>query len=202
LPVDAAAVIDLLDALENLKNLPRTGWRMRGIRDGESIADHCHRMTTTAMILADALVELGANLDVERVMRIAILHEIAECRVGDIPFPALAHLPEQAKDAAEASAARELLTPLGELGERYCALWDEFERRETLESRVVRVADKLEMLVQAWEYERAGATNLDNFWQNAWNVRDFDAFPLAGELMDELRRRLEATRRPTPAGRD
>ena len=61
MPVDAAAVIDLLDALENLKNLPRTGWRMRGIRDGESIADHCHRMTTTAMILADALVELGAH---------------------------------------------------------------------------------------------------------------------------------------------
>ena len=53
---------------------------------------------------------------------------------------------------------------------------------------------------------RAGAADLDNFWQNAWNVRDFDAFPLAGEIMDELRRRLDATRqttgRPKPAERD
>jgi putative hydrolases of HD superfamily len=197
LPVDASSLIDFLDALETLKNLPRTGWRMRGIRDCESIADHCHRTTTTAMVLADALVERGVTLDVERVMRIAILHEIAESRVGDMPFPAFAYLPDGAKAEAESSAARDLLAPLGELGDRYYSVWDEFEQRETLESRVVRVADKLEMLVQAWEYERAGATNLDNFWQNVWNVRDFDAFPLAGELMDELRRRLEAMRNAT-----
>ncbi len=197
MPVDAASLIDLLDALETQKNLPRAGWRLRGIRDGESIADHCHRTTTAAMLLADVLVERGATLDVERVMRIAILHEIAECRVGDIPFPAQKYLPDGVKEEAEAAAARDLLGPLGTLGERYYELWDEFERRETPESRVVRVADKLEMLVQAWEYERAGAADLDNFWENAWNVRDFDAFPLAGELMDELRRRLAATREST-----
>ncbi|MEO2004682.1 MAG: HD family hydrolase [Candidatus Poribacteria bacterium] len=214
MPVSASSVIDLLDALETQKNLPRTGWRLRGIRDGESIADHCHRTTTTAMLLADVLVERGVTLDVERVLRIAILHEIAECRVGDIPYPAQKYLPDGAKEEAEAAAARDLLNPLGELGERYYDLWDEFEQRETTESRVVRVADKLEMMVQAWEYERAGATDLDNFWQNAWNVRDFDAFPLAGELMDELRRRLVATREakrhhavdlaaePAPGGRD
>jgi putative hydrolase of HD superfamily len=197
LPVEASDLIDFLDALETLKNLPRTGWLLRGIRDGESIADHCHRTTTTAMIIADTLVERGATLDVERVMRIAVLHEIAESRVGDIPYPAQRYLPENAKEEAEAAAARELLAPLGTLGDRYYDLWDEFERRETPESMVVRVADKLEMLVQAWEYERAGAADLDNFWQSAWNVRDFDAFPLAGEIMDELRRRLAATRQTT-----
>jgi len=197
LAVEASSLIDFLDTLETLKNLPRTGWRLRGIRDGESIADHCHRTTTAAMILADALVERGATLDVERVMRIAILHEVAEARVGDIPYPAQRYLPENAKDEAEAAAARDLLEPLGALGDRYYDLWDEFEQRATPESLVVRVADKLEMLVQAWEYERAGASDLDNFWKNAWNTRDFDAFPLAGELIDELRRRLTATRGTT-----
>ncbi|MBM3216505.1 HD family hydrolase [Candidatus Poribacteria bacterium] len=191
---DAARILDLLHSLEALKNLPRTGWRLRGIRDGESIADHCFRTSFAAMMLADALRGRGYDLDAERILRMALLHEIAEARIGDIPFPALAHLPESEKAAAEESAARYLLEPLGGLGDQYRDIWQEYEARETPESLVVRVADKLEMLLQAWEYERAGARGLEDFWRNVWNFRDVDAFPLVSELLDELRARLIATR--------
>ncbi|MDA1190679.1 MAG: HD family hydrolase [Candidatus Poribacteria bacterium] len=190
----ASAALDLLHALETLKNLPRTGWRLRGIRDGESLADHCFRTTFTAMLLADSLVKRGATLDTERVIRMATLHEIAETRIGDIPFPALKHIPEDVKDAAEADAAKTLLSPLGELGDDYLALWNEYEARQTPEAKVVRIADKLEMLLQAWEYESAGARGLDDFWRNSWNFTDFDAFPFVNDLMTDLRKRLDATR--------
>lgn len=190
----AAALLDLLHSLETLKNLPRAGWRLRGIRDGESVADHAFRTAFAAMLLADALNERGYALDTERVVRLALLHELAETCIGDIPYPALKHLPENAKTRAESDATVFLLSPLNAVGERYIALWREFESRESPESRVVRIADKLEMLLQAWEYERAGARGLDAFWTNAGNTCDFDAFPLVNELLADLRERLTKTR--------
>lgn len=193
-PPTATSLVDLLHSLETLKNLPRTGWRLRGIRDGESVADHAFRTAFAAMLLADALNERGYALDTERVMRMALLHEVAESCIGDIPYPALKHLSEETKAHAESDAAAFLLSPLNAVGERYIALWREFENRESPESRVVRVADKIEMLLQAWEYERAGARGLDAFWSNAWNTQDFDAFPLMQELLEDLRTRLNESR--------
>lgn len=194
-PPTPAALLELLDALETLKHLPRTGWLLRGVRDCESIADHCFRAAFTAMLLTDALRAQGVELNAERVLRMSLLHEIAECRLGDIPFAALAHLPDSAKSDAEASAATALLAPLGETGEAYKTLFEEFEARTTPESLVVRAADKLEMLVQAWEYERVGARNLDNYWENPWNVRDFDTFPFVKDFLRVLREKRDAARR-------
>jgi len=194
----ATALLDILDSLETLKNLPRAGWRLRGIRNGESVADHVFRAAFTAMLLADALNEQGYTLDTERVLRLALLHEIGEALIGDIPSVALPYLSEETKARAESRATEHLLAPLNALGERYLSLWREYESRESLESRVVRLADKIEMLLQAWEYERAGCRGLDSFWTNVWNTHDFDAFPFAKELLADLRKRVDDLRTKEP----
>lgn len=187
--VSATALLDFLHLLEALKHLPRTGWRLRGIREGESVADHAFRMAVTAMLLADALNECGYALNVERVLRLALLHEIPEALLGDIPFPALEHLSEETKVRAESSATETLLSPLNGLGENYLALWREFRDGQSLESQVVRLADKLEMLLQAREYERTGARGLDAFWKNTESLSDFEFFPFVKELFETLRQR-------------
>ena len=43
--MNAQAVLDLVEEIGVLKNLPRTGWRFRGIKDAESVADHCYRVS-------------------------------------------------------------------------------------------------------------------------------------------------------------
>ena len=59
------------------------GWLVHGIKNAESVADHCYRMSLLSMILSDALVEKGIGLDTEKVMRLALLHEIAEVLIKE-----------------------------------------------------------------------------------------------------------------------
>ncbi|MDX9833340.1 MAG: HD domain-containing protein, partial [Anaerolineae bacterium] len=65
------------------------------------------------------------------------------------------------------------------------ALWQEFEDRASPEGRLVRDADKLEMMVQCLRYEQAGSRGLDEFWEAVdhlnWHYR------ASGEIYARLR---------------
>lgn len=187
--MDAQTVLDFIEEIGVLKNLPRTGWRFRGIKDAESIADHCYRVSLLSMILADVLTEQDVPLDVEKVMRLALLHEVAEARIGDLPFPTLKYIPQEIKEAGERAAVESMLEHFGPLQEKYVQLWKEFEEGTSIEGKLVRAADKLELMVQVLEYEKIGYRSLDKFWANPWNYRNFDDFPLVQEIMDLLYQR-------------
>ena len=75
----------LLTELNRLKAVPRIGWLLRGVRDVESVADHSYGVALIAMILADRAKARGMAVDVERVLRMALLHDLTEARTGDLP---------------------------------------------------------------------------------------------------------------------
>ena len=77
---NTAAAIDFLTLSRALKTTKRTGWVMRGVHAPESIADHMYRMSLMSMI---ASFSNGA-LDTNRCIRLALIHDLAEARVGDI----------------------------------------------------------------------------------------------------------------------
>ncbi|HNV68143.1 MAG TPA: HD family hydrolase [Candidatus Ozemobacteraceae bacterium] len=171
----------LFHDLLNLKKLRRTGWALRGIRDGESLADHAFGVSILTLIL----VEFHPQLNREKAVRLALLHELGECRVGDIPFPALSYL--KGKSEAERAAVSDLLEPLGERKPSLLAEYLEFEDNQTPEARFVKAVDKLEMLVTAAEYERTGYRSLTDFWENAVTFECLQEFPLLSELANRLR---------------
>ena len=70
-------------------------------------------------------------------------------------------------------------------------LWDEFENGTSIEGKLVRAADKLELMIQVLEYEKVGYRSLDKFWANPWNFRSFDDSPLIQEIIDLLYQRRE-----------
>ena len=183
------AILSLVREAGVLKNLRRSGWVLRGVRAAESIADHSFRVILLAMLLADALRAAGEQIDAERVLRLAVLHELGEARLGDIPFTAGRWLGEAAKEQAEDRAVRDLLAPLEGPEEGYAASWQEFCAATTREARLVRAVDKLEMIIQAWEYEQSGVRNLDEFFSNPANRPFFDEFPVVGEIVGLLERR-------------
>ena len=184
----ATAILNFIEEVGSLKLFPRMGWLVHGIKNAESVADHCYRMSLLSMVLSDALVEKGISLDTERVMRLALLHEIAEARIGDIPFTATHYVGSKSKEMAERRASREMLAELGHFGQRYQDLWEEFETGETLEAKLVRAADKLEMMIQVLTYEKTGFRSLDLFWENPWNQKDFDFDPLIQDIMTLLQK--------------
>ncbi len=155
-----------------LKKIRRTGWQLRGIRDGESLADHCFGVVLLTHLLAPKI----ENLDREKAVSMAIIHELGECRVGDIPYTALAYFPN--KSEIEIQAVKDILSPLGsEVSAANLELFNEFENGRSLEARFVRAIDKLEMLITASEYEKAGFSGLTDFWNNASTFHHFDGFP-------------------------
>lgn len=159
-----------LVALDPLADLPRTGWLMRGVRPCESIADHSFGVALVAMLLIDGARRSGERVDGEKCLRMALVHDAPEARLGDVPMP----VKSAELDRALSEVEQRLVASL--LGEDAHALWVELEAAQTVEARIVRVADKAHMMLKASVYERQGRGRLDEFWSNA---KAFDARGLA-----------------------
>jgi putative hydrolases of HD superfamily len=186
----ASAAITLVQFFDRLASLPRTGWLLRGVVDPESIAEHSFGVCVVATMLIDDLRARGMTVDGERVLRMAILHDAAEAFTGDIPMPAKTEKLDAALEEAEAILLERVL-PAADL-----ALWKEAETGASLEARIVKSADKVQMLVKALTYGMQRRGRLDEFWTNTKNRRHMD-IDFARELFAELERlaALEANAR-------
>ena len=161
-------MLKTLIELQRLKRLDRTGWVLRGFANGtESVAAHSFGVSITAMLLADELLAQGVVIDVEKVLRIALLHDWAETRVGDMPRTATSYFGSDVRKSAETAAFRDLTEPLDQGDSLYANLYQEYEERNSQEARLVKAADVIDLLVQALALERAGGRGLDEFWQVA-----------------------------------
>ena len=160
-------MLPTLIELQRLKRLDRTGWTLRGLPNGtESVAAHSFGVSVTAMLLADKFVAHGIVVDIEKVLRIALLHDWAEVRVGDMPRTATLYFGVEARKQAETAAFSDVVKPLDD-HDAYAKLYNDYERRESLEARLVKAADILDLLIEVLALERAGARGLDEFWEVA-----------------------------------
>ena len=134
--------------IAELKKLPRAGWKIKvGLKDSESVAEHSYMMSVMSMVLSDM-----KSLNSEKVLKMAILHDWAESKIGDF-------MPEQIgyekKSELENYAMGEILESLPQkIQSEYNGIWDEFLARDTSEARLVHELDKLEMALQAKIYEK------------------------------------------------
>lgn len=178
-------MLSTLIELQRLKRLDRTGWTLRGLPNGtESVASHSFGVSVTAMLLADKFVAQGVAVDLEKVLRIALLHDWAEVRVGDMPRTATLYFGSEARKQAETTAFLDVVDRVDADGS-YANLYVDYERRESLEARLVKAADVLDLLVQVYALERAGARGLDEFWEVA-EKPDFNLEGTAEQIVLEL----------------
>lgn len=191
MPYDNKKLDSVLKDFLTLKKLRRTGWQLRGIKEGESIADHCWGVVLLTHILSS---ELNIKLDRNKAVSIAIAHELGETRIGDIPYTTLKYFPN--KRDMESAAISDILSPLSEKTKKeMVALFNEFEDAKTVEAKFVKAIDKLEMLITAAEYENSGYSGLKDFWSNESTFNSLKEFPelhdYALHLLEQREKRLK-----------
>lgn len=179
-------MLNTLIELQRLKRLDRTGWTLRGLPNGtESVASHSFGVSVTAMMLADEISSRGLQLDIERVLRMALLHDWAETRVGDMPRTGTHYFGADARKLAEGRAFADIVAGAGPAEAEYRELYEDYEQRQSTEARLVKAADVIDLLIQAYALERAGAKGLDEFWEVAVDA-DFQLPAIAQTVVREV----------------
>jgi len=149
-----------LDLWGRLKSLPRSGWLIGGVgrAAAESIADHVSRTVLITSIFCD-LINSGQeySVDCEKALKMALLHDLPEVYTSDMGKETTQYIGLEVRRRAEEKALKDLLAMLPRnLQDGYWDISAEFRSQKSIESQLVRVADKLEVVLQALEYEKAG----------------------------------------------
>jgi putative hydrolase of HD superfamily len=156
---------------------------LRGVTDTESVTEHSWHV----LFLVWSLGARIPGLDVSRAVEIAIVHDLAEVRIGDLPRTSAHYFPAGAKKAAEAAAMADVLAPLPARAQE---LFAEYLAAATPEARLVKACDKLQLMLKVAVYERWGESGLAEFWDNPDNFPDPGFAPVA-EVFAALRARRD-----------
>ena len=145
----------IFEKVLELKNVPRQGWKEKlEIDNPESVADHSYSTTVLSMILSDM-----KGLDTEKIIRMALLHDLAESIIGDITPD---HITKNEKITKENNAIKQILKNLpDDITESYFEIWNDYQKKISKEAILLHEIDKLEMAFQAKFYQKKGITKED-----------------------------------------
>ena len=151
-----------------MKELKRSGWLMREVKLPESDADHSFGVALLAMMLTPD------NLDKQKCMELALVHDLAEIYVGD--FTPHDNISKEYKDKLEREGALRLAKELD--WSQLSDLIDEYNDKITPEAKFVNLLDKLETVMTAKYYDdnnRSENTLIEEFSDYAKNyAKSFD----------------------------
>lgn len=137
--MEARELLNALTVAERLKDTTRHCYTAKGRH--ESVAEHSWMMTLMAFFMRDEF----PDADMDKVIRMCVIHDLGECFTGDIPT--------FVKDSSQEKKEEDLLYAwVDTLPEPYAtemkALYEEMAERETPESKIYKAIDSLEALIQ------------------------------------------------------
>ncbi len=137
----------LLRAAGKLKKTKRAGWVKKArIVGAESVADHSFRMAILA-----AYLSVVKRLDQLKVIRMCLIHDLAESEIGDI-VPEEKESERKHRELEDVTVRRILATLPSNQRKRFIKDWEELLSMKTREAKLVWQIDKLEMGLQMKEY--------------------------------------------------
>jgi putative hydrolase of HD superfamily len=114
-----------------------------------------------------SLLTSDCGVDSQRCIRMALVHDIAEAIVGDItPHCNVSDHDKFKLEADAVQQIKQMLGPATHAAREVETLWHEYEQQSTPESQLVKDFDKLEMIIQAHEYEQAQGLQLQQFFDS------------------------------------
>jgi len=186
---DFKGLINTLSKAGVLKDVKRTGWVLKGVTDVESVADHTWRMSLLIMLLAEKA------LNKQKLLEMNTVHDLGEIGVGDIKWETGKKViaDQRAKHEDELKSVEEIFGNQ-ENGDYYISLLQEFNEQKTPEAKFLKQVDKLEMVLQALEYERQGYPGhlFDEFWENAEKYIAGNSLEPVFKYLQELKKEEES----------
>lgn len=173
------SILGLFKAIHPLDNVSRAGFVLRGVAAPESVAAHSHFISLMTLLYADAHPDL---FDRGKAVSMALMHDLCEAQLMDIPMPSADAYLREAKDRAEQAITESLLA---EFAPKYAEYHREFLDAATPEAMLVRGLDKAQMMIKILMYEREGRGRLREFWLNPKNFSDFGLEPVSA-LFDAI----------------
>lgn len=178
-------LIDFFLEVGKLKEIPKKGWILIGVKDPESIVEHSFQVALMAWLLAE---RKKVRFDQERLLKIALAHDLCEVYAGDeTPYDKI--LPKNKKDwpelfdkwprailsqkrksyqerrRNEKKSLEKLLSRLSApLKREILELWLDYEEGKTKEARFVKQVNRIQTLMQALDYGRRHKIRVYKSW--------------------------------------
>lgn len=152
-----------------LKREPRKGWQKRIEGRVESVADHSYAVALMALYEGER-----RGLDVGKILKLALIHDLEEAIIGDLTPRDKAQRGASKVQKDRERAIRKLLSKLPTNSRpAYLKLWKDLRERRSKEARLVHLLDKVEMAFQAKEYgERTRHRKMRDFYDSATRETD------------------------------
>lgn len=145
-----------------LKSVKRAGWlKYPKIKTSavEDVADHCYKMALLSLLFHN-----DKNINFDKCVKMALLHDLAEAVVGDITPHA--NMSKEDKKNMEYVGLKKIIKNLNEETQKYMLeLWNEYEDRQTIESKIVKDLDIYDVLSQSLQYEKKFDVDLSSFFE-------------------------------------
>jgi len=172
-------VLRLFDTLHPLDRIARAGYVVRGVAHPESVAAHSHFVSVLTLLFVE---EYPEQFDRDKALAMALIHDLAEAKLMDIPMPYADAYLNEAKDIAEQAIFEDMFRGFPEKFARY---HQELLDAQTPEARLIRGLDKAQMMIKTLYYERERSGYLEEFWTGPANFRDYNVEPVS-RLFDAI----------------
>lgn len=189
--VSPSSLIDLFLRANEAKEIPRTGWGMHNVKKPESVAEHTFSLSFLTLQLAPLLSDrLNYPLNINKLVKMAILHDIGEVETGDIVVSRGAIIDLQKREQKEQKEKQGIAQLFKDTDKSNLSvnLFDEMIERKSTEAKIFWQLDKLDMAIQALYYELQGnGEDMTEFFENA-------RAHMSDELLLELLENVESRR--------
>ncbi len=155
-------LIDFLQDVVRLKRMVRSGWLFSGVSkaDVESVADHSYMVSLLSLILCLNEQAKGERINMEKVLMMALIHDLPECVSQDIDRRIRKFSPNKYdafKKELDINAFKTVIEPLSkEYTDKLLPYYSELIEGNSKEARIVIEADRIETLLQLHQYLQMG----------------------------------------------
>ena len=137
--MEPRTLLNILTTAERLKDTTRHCYTSQGRH--ESVAEHSWMSALMCFFLRDEFPEA----DMDKVMKMCIIHDMGECFTGDIPTFDKTSAHEEREENLLTAWVNTLPQPYRD---EMTALYEEMDARQTLEARIYKAIDNLEAVIQ------------------------------------------------------